>query len=220
MTVGGNSQQELRAYFERIERIRAEKKALGDDEAAIFAEAKASGFNATAMRVVLKRRKAKPHDLAEHDALVDLYLHAMGMATEPPLFRFAGLASVDNTARDAVIEGMKAYVPPHGEGHIDVKFGAGVIRLERQKDDTVTATEMAEIKRAPAVDPAMAQAAPREPVPDVDEDGAVELGVEYAHANRPVIDNPFPFGDPRRAKFDEGWRRGSGGDGMGPDEDD
>lgn len=41
------------------------------------------------------------------------------------------------------------------------------------------------------------------------------LGRQAARDGKPVIDNPFPFGDPRRARFDEGWRSESGSDGMG-----
>ncbi|MGB3537884.1 MAG: DUF2312 domain-containing protein [Mesorhizobium sp.] len=220
MAVGENSAQRLRGFVERVEHIREQKKQLGDDEKAVMAEAKAEGYVPAAIRYVVKVRAEKPHDRQEREAMQDLYLHAMGMAAEPPLFRFAGLAAVDNTARDQVIEGMKAFVPPHGEGHIDVKFGAATIRLERQKDDTVTSTEVVPKPVQPSSSPTIAPTVPREPVPDVDDAGAFDLGRQYARDNRAVIDNPFPFGDPRRAKFDEGWRRESGGDGMGPEGDD
>ncbi len=41
------------------------------------------------------------------------------------------------------------------------------------------------------------------------------LGIAAARAGSPIIENPFPFGDPRRARFDEAWRKETGGDGMG-----
>jgi hypothetical protein len=44
---------------------------------------------------------------------------------------------------------------------------------------------------------------------------AAELGRQAAIAGKPVIENPFPFGDPRRARFDEGWRKEAENDGMG-----
>lgn len=44
---------------------------------------------------------------------------------------------------------------------------------------------------------------------------AEELGRKAAREGRPVIENPFPFGDARRARFDEGWRKESESDGMG-----
>lgn len=222
MSVGQNSAERIRNFVERVERIREQKKQLGDDEKAIMAEAKAEGFVPAAIRYVIKVRAEKPHDRQEREAMQDLYLHAMGMTSEPPLFRFAGLAAVDYTAREQVIEGMKNFAPPHGQGHIDVRFGASTIRLERQKDGSVSATDVVEKPVQPRSDfsGSLAASRQREPVPDVDDAGAFELGRRYARDNRAVIENPFPFGDPRRARFDEGWRRESGGDGMGPEGDD
>lgn len=222
MSVGQNSAELIRSYVERVERIREEKKQLTDDEKAIMAEAKSQGFVPAAIRYVLKVRAEKPHDRQEREAMQDLYLHAMGMANEPPLFRFSGLAAVDHAARDQVIEGMREFAPPHGGGHIDVRFGASTIRLERQKDGSVTATDVVDkpVQTRSESSGGIAPSQPRVPVPDVDDAGAFDLGREFARDNRAVIENPFPFGDPRRARFDEGWRRENGGDGMGPEGDD
>lgn len=221
MTVGQNTiaGEQLKGIVERIENVRAQKKQLGLDEAEIFAEAKADGFTAGAIRYVLKVRAEKPHNRQEREAMQDLYLHALGLDVEPPLFRFANLAAIDISARDQVIARMKEFVPSFGDGHIDVKFGAATIRLTREKDGTVTETDVVEIARQAKPDkPAGKPGREKPPVPDTDEAGAKLLGFEFAKSNRPVIDNPFPFGDPRRARFDEGWRQGSGGDGMGPQE--
>lgn len=53
----------------------------------------------------------------------------------------------------------------------------------------------------------------------VDDDAAAadpeEAGRKAFREGRPIIDNPYPFGDPRRALFDEAWRRESGSDGLG-----
>lgn len=49
----------------------------------------------------------------------------------------------------------------------------------------------------------------------IDIESAEELGRKAARDGKAVIDNPFPFGDPRRARFDEGWRKESETDGMG-----
>lgn len=54
----------------------------------------------------------------------------------------------------------------------------------------------------------------KEEVP-LDNESAEELGREAARAGKPVIENPFPFGDTRRARFDEGWRKEAQTDGMG-----
>ncbi len=52
-------------------------------------------------------------------------------------------------------------------------------------------------------------------VPDVNDDGAFLLGKAARKENVPVVQNPFPFGDPRRRHWDEGWREQDGGDGFG-----
>lgn len=219
MSVGHNTVagEALRGFVERIERVRAEKKQLGQNEGAIMAEAKANGFTPAAIRACVKIRAMKPHDRQESEAMLDMYLHALGMANEPPLFRAAGLAAIDTAAREQVIERMAEFVPPEGAGDIIVNMGGQSLRLVRGKDGEVrqeTVLEPPARGSAPKAAPP-----PRGEVPAVDEAGAVELGRQYAKANRPVIDNPFPFGDPRRPRFDEGWRAETGSDGMGPDDE-
>lgn len=80
---GGNNSSavagaQLRAFFERIERLAEEKKALADDIREVFAEAKGNGFDPKVMRIILRRRAADAAELAEQDALVDLYSTATG----------------------------------------------------------------------------------------------------------------------------------------------
>lgn len=221
MAFGQNtiSGEKLRGYIERIENIAAQIKALGDDKKVIKAEAAAAGFDTKTMEAVLKIRKAKPNDLADAEAMLDMYLHALGMRIDPPLFRYASKAGTDVAVREQVIERMRDFVPAHGEGFIDVSWGGRVWRLTRQKDNSVVEAEVVAKpdRTTKAAKPNMDGPEP-EPVPDVDEDGAEALGRQYAADNRPVIDNPFPYGDKRRARFDEGWRKQAGGDGMGPDD--
>lgn len=44
---------------------------------------------------------------------------------------------------------------------------------------------------------------------------AEEMGRTAARDGKSIIDNPFAFGDVRRARFDEGWRKETETDGMG-----
>ncbi len=207
----------LGSIVERIERIRADKKQLGLDEAEVMAEAKAQGLVPAAIRYVVKVRAMKPHDRQEADALRDIYLHAMGMDQEPPLFRAVGLFDVDVNVREQVIEAMKKFVPPTGE--IVIKVGGVAERLWRDKSGEVLTETVAELEPSekPEKKPRRGKA-DKPPVPDVDDAGAEELGRQAARDNKPIIENPFPFGDRRRARFDEGWRDESGGDGMGADD--
>lgn len=222
MSLGHNSvaSEQLRSYVDRLERIRVEKEALSDDEKSVMAEAKSSGFEPKGIRAVLKIRRMKPHDRAEGEIIVDTYLHALGMESQPSLFRAAGLGGVDTAVRDQVIEAMKAFVPPAGKGDIVINMEGKPHRLIRDKDGNVTVTEVEEMPAAPAAMPSTKRAdSKRLPPPDVDGDGAEELGRTAAKENQPIIANPFPFGDERRPRFDTGWRSQSGSDGMGPGDD-
>ena len=211
-TVSG---RQLLSFIERVERIRSEKKQLAEDEKLVFAELKASGFNAPTVRTVLKRREAKPADLEEAQELLDMYLHAVGMASEAPLFRSVGMMAVDVSARDQVIEAFKQLVPSDGE--IIVKIGAQPVRLWRDADGKAQAEDYVE-KPKPAARQkgAAVPERPQREVPDVDEAGARELGATAYRENQPITSNPFPWDDKRRQSFDAGWREASGTDGMGP----
>ena len=160
----------------------------------------------------------KPHDRQEAEAIRDTYLHALGMAEEPPLFRHVGLMTVDTVSREGVIEAFKKLVPQKGD--VIIRMEGKSVRVWRNKKGDPQVEDY--LEEGAATKPSKARpprsAAPARDVPDVDEKGAVELGREYASENRPVIDNPFPYGDTRRAKFDEGWRLEAGNDGMGPDD--
>ena len=78
--VGGITAEQLKAYMERIERLEEEKAAMVADIKEVFAEAKANGFDAKIRRQVLKLRKMDSNDRAEQEALLDLYMSALGMA--------------------------------------------------------------------------------------------------------------------------------------------
>ena len=69
---------QLRAFIERIERLEEEKKALSEDMKEIFAEAKGTGFDVKIMRQVIRIRKMEASDRQEQDALIQMYLDAIG----------------------------------------------------------------------------------------------------------------------------------------------
>ena len=69
----------LKAFVERIERLQEEKKTLGDDIADIYREAKANGFDAKALREVVRLRAQDVDERKEHEAIVETYLQALGM---------------------------------------------------------------------------------------------------------------------------------------------
>jgi uncharacterized protein (UPF0335 family) len=71
---------QLKSLVERIEKLEEEKKAIAGDIKEIYAEAKAHGFDTKILRKVIGLRKRDLHERAEEEAILDLYLHALGMA--------------------------------------------------------------------------------------------------------------------------------------------
>lgn len=70
---------QLRAFIERIERLEEEKKTISDDIKDVYAEAKGNGFDTKAMRTIIRLRKKDQAEREEEEAMLDLYLSALGM---------------------------------------------------------------------------------------------------------------------------------------------
>lgn len=70
---------ELRQFIERAEQVAAEKRDLSETEKEIFAEAKGRGFDTKVMKKVIALRKRKADDVAEEEAIFDIYKSALGM---------------------------------------------------------------------------------------------------------------------------------------------
>ena len=72
---------QLRSIIERIERLEEEKQALADDIKEVYAEAKGNGYDTPTLRQVIKLRKQDTTERQEREALLDLYMSALGMIT-------------------------------------------------------------------------------------------------------------------------------------------
>lgn len=70
---------ELRQFIERAEAQIAANADGAEDLKQIFAEAKGRGYDTAVMRKVIALRKRKPDEIAEEEAVMELYLHALGM---------------------------------------------------------------------------------------------------------------------------------------------
>lgn len=70
---------ELRQFIERFERLDAEKRDAADAQKEIMAEARARGYDTKVMRKVIALRKREPDDIAEEEAILDMYRAALGM---------------------------------------------------------------------------------------------------------------------------------------------
>lgn len=71
--------EELRQFIERYEHLEAEKTDIADQQKDVMAEAKGRGYSVTVLRDIIKLRKKSPDDVAEHEAVLDLYKAALGM---------------------------------------------------------------------------------------------------------------------------------------------
>ena len=71
--------ERLRLLIERIERLEEEKKGISDDIKDVYNEGKATGYDPKAMRRVVRIRKMKPDDRKEMDAILEVYLNALGI---------------------------------------------------------------------------------------------------------------------------------------------
>jgi uncharacterized protein (UPF0335 family) len=215
-TIGKNTigAELLRGFVDRVESINAQIKQLGQDKAVVLAEAKAANLVPAAINFIVKKRKMKPSQRSEAEALEDMYMHAMGMAGDTPLFRAVGLMKVDITSRESVIDAMKKFVPANGS--ITVEAGGAPVRLTRDGEGNISVTEVIE-KPVQQELPKTGKrgAPPKAEVPDVTPAVAESMGRQAFKDDVPIINNPFPFGDARRPLWDRGWRDESGGDGMG-----
>jgi uncharacterized protein (UPF0335 family) len=70
---------ELRQFVERVERLEAEKKDIGEQIKEVMAEAKARGYDTKVMRKVIALRKRDKDDIAEEEAVLEMYKEALGM---------------------------------------------------------------------------------------------------------------------------------------------
>lgn len=71
---------ELSQFIERFEHLEAEKDDLADAQKEVMAEAKARGYDTKVMRRLIALRKRTPDQIAEEEAILDMYKAALGMA--------------------------------------------------------------------------------------------------------------------------------------------
>lgn len=69
----------LRAFVERLEKLDEEKRAIADDIKEVYAEAKGAGFDTKALRKIISLRRQDKDKRREEEAMLELYLSALGM---------------------------------------------------------------------------------------------------------------------------------------------
>ena len=70
---------ELRQFIERLERLESEKRDISEQQKEVMAEAKGRGYDTKVMRKVISLRKRDKDDIAEEEAVLEMYKEALGM---------------------------------------------------------------------------------------------------------------------------------------------
>lgn len=70
---------ELRQFVERFEQLESEKKDVAEQQKELMAEAKGRGYDTKVLKKVVALRKRKPDDIAEEEAVLEMYKQALGM---------------------------------------------------------------------------------------------------------------------------------------------
>ncbi|CUJ12796.1 DUF2312 domain-containing protein [Cognatishimia activa] len=71
---------ELRQFIERFERLEQEKKDIMEHQKEVMAEAKGRGYDVKVMRKIIALRKRDQNDIAEEEAVLEMYKEALGMS--------------------------------------------------------------------------------------------------------------------------------------------
>ncbi len=77
--IDNSAKEYLNQFMARIERLEEDKKTVLEDIKEVYLEAKAQGFDTTVLRQIVRIRKIDKAKLDEHEELLDLYKHALGM---------------------------------------------------------------------------------------------------------------------------------------------
>lgn len=180
-----NGADQLRSLVERIERLEEEKAATNADIKEVYGEAKSNGFDTKTLRRLIRERKKDRAEREEEQALLEIYMAALGMLDGTPLGDAARkrLSDEEEEAGDApaTTEDADAADRDEDEG------GGGAAASAERRPAVIGERELGEAR---------------------------EQGKQSARDGQRVIDNPFVAGDPRRSAWDEGWCAQTGSDGM------
>lgn len=114
------AQGQLRSLIERIERLNEEKAAISADVKGVYAEAKSAGFDTKIMRAIISLRKKDADERQEEEALLDVYMSALGM--QPSFF------DEDQSETQSGV----ASRPVEGSGGLDTATGAPAAPIQEQ----------------------------------------------------------------------------------------
>lgn len=70
---------EIRQFIERYEHLEAEKKDITDQQKEVLQESKGRGYDTKVLKKIIALRKRSPDEVAEEEAVLELYKSALGM---------------------------------------------------------------------------------------------------------------------------------------------
>ncbi|MBY7649685.1 MAG: DUF2312 domain-containing protein [Candidatus Liberibacter europaeus] len=77
--IQNDTQDQLRAFVDRLERLEEEKKIVSENIKDVYAEAKANGFDIKAIKKIVLLRKKDEQEWMEEEQILEVYLRALGM---------------------------------------------------------------------------------------------------------------------------------------------
>jgi uncharacterized protein (UPF0335 family) len=100
--IGAAGRAKLSSFVARIERLDEERAAIAADIKEVYGEAKSFGYDTKIIRKVVALRKMDQNERAEQEALLDLYLGALG---DTPLGEAAKRAARESCFRESIRSG-------------------------------------------------------------------------------------------------------------------
>lgn len=131
----GVSGERLKSFIERIERLEEDKRAVSEDIAQVYSEAKGVGFDTKIIRLIVKERRLTIEQRYENEALLDIYKAAIGMLDGTPLGQSA-------------IERLQKKKPPKEDSQTDLEEAIEEDQPEDQNRPRAPSAEDIEKARA------------------------------------------------------------------------
>ena len=85
--IGDNASKDVVLIIERIERLEEEKKQIASDISDVYKESKGRGYDATALKEIIKIRREDPNKREARESMVDVYMRAINRWEDTPLAR-------------------------------------------------------------------------------------------------------------------------------------
>lgn len=87
--VGDNAAKDVLSIIQRIERLEEEKKQIASDISDVYKESKGRGYDAAALKEIVKIRREDPSKREARESMVDVYMRAITRWEDTPLGRAA-----------------------------------------------------------------------------------------------------------------------------------